>query len=53
MPNGSFATKKPFFKKSSLTTTAALGEYEGWSPGELEDRQKKMATLALKAWPAA
>lgn len=52
MPNGSFAAKKPFFVKSSLITTAALGEYEGWSPRELEDRQKKMATLALKAWPA-
>ncbi|WP_112320280.1 HNH endonuclease family protein [Oceanibium sediminis] len=53
MPNGSFAAKKPFFEKSSLTTTAALGECEGWSPQELEDRQQKMATLALKAWPAA
>lgn len=52
MPNDSFAAKKPFFKKSSLTTTAALGEYEGWSPQTLEDRQKKMATLALKTWPA-
>lgn len=51
MPNSSFATKKPFFEKSSLTTTAALREYEGWSPQELEDRQKKMAILALKAWP--
>ncbi|WP_409359718.1 HNH endonuclease family protein [Leisingera caerulea] len=52
MPNSSFAAKKPFFEKSSLTTTAALGEYEGWSPKEVEDRQKEMATLALRAWPA-
>ena len=52
MPNGSFSAKKPFFENSSLTTTAAVGEYEDWSPQELEDRQKKMAALALKAWPA-
>lgn len=53
MPNGSFATKKPIFERSSLSTTASLGEYQGWSPGNLEDRQRKMAALALRAWPAA
>ena len=52
MPNDSFVAKKPFFEKSSLTTTVALGEYEGWSPEQVEDRQKKMAILALNAWPA-
>lgn len=52
MKNDSFATKKPFFEKSSLTTTASLGQYQSWSPRELEDRQKKMAALALRAWPA-
>ncbi|WP_372922359.1 DUF1524 domain-containing protein, partial [Roseovarius sp.] len=53
MPNDSFRAKKPFFEKSSLTTTAAVGEYEGWTPKTLEERQKKMAVLALKTWPSA
>jgi len=53
MPNDSFAVKKPFFERSSLSMTAALEEYEDWSPQMLEDRQRKMATLAVQAWPAA
>lgn len=53
MPNDSFAAKKAFFEKSSLVCTAALGKIESWSPQALEERQKKMAALALKTWPAA
>ena len=53
MPNDSFEAKKPFLEKSSLTTTAAVGEYEGWTPEALEERQENMAALALKTWPSS
>ncbi|PRY94333.1 DUF262 domain-containing protein [Donghicola tyrosinivorans] len=51
MPNDSFATKRPFFEKSSLVVTAALAEYESWSPEVIDERQRSMAELALKTWP--
>lgn len=50
MPNSSFDAKKPYFKRSSLTTTAELDACKEWSPKALQDRQDKMVKLALKAW---
>lgn len=52
MPNTSFAAKKPIFGESSLKMTAALEKYESWSPETVEDRQKMMAAVAVKTWPA-
>ncbi|MCV6825148.1 MULTISPECIES: DUF262 domain-containing protein [Halocynthiibacter] len=53
MSNESFEGKKPFFEKSSLTLTYELSKTESWEPIEVENRQKKLAKLALRTWPSS
>jgi uncharacterized protein with ParB-like and HNH nuclease domain len=49
--NLSFNGKKAFYKKSKLKLTKALAKIKDWGPEQIESRQKKLAELALKAWP--
>jgi uncharacterized protein with ParB-like and HNH nuclease domain len=53
MSNESFADKKPFFAKSSLSLTSSLAGCVKWSPEEVEKRQSQMANIALRAWPSS
>lgn len=47
-----FADKKKIYAKSKLPITKQAAEYENWTIDEINDRQKKMAKLAVKAWPS-
>lgn len=45
-----FAAKKDHFKCPYLTTSM-IAEVPDWTPEEVVERQKKLAALAIKAWP--
>ena len=50
--NGDFAkTKAPEYKNCPLKLTASIAEYKQWTEAEIKERQKALASLALKAWP--
>jgi hypothetical protein len=51
--NSDFATKKPFFMQSSFVTTKNIGNYQEWGIEQIDDRQKKLAKVAVKTWPFA
>ncbi len=48
--NIGFAAKKPALAKSSFSLTSTSAENEQWGEKEINDRQKNMADLAVKAW---
>jgi uncharacterized protein with ParB-like and HNH nuclease domain len=48
--NGSFQTKREHYLKSSFVFTKSIGESVNWGAKEINERQDKMAELALKAW---
>ncbi len=49
--NKSFEEKQKFYKDSSFQLTNQLGEVKGnWGIKNIEERQKKLAELALKTW---
>ena len=50
--NDSFAFKKSFYRDSQYALTSELGGRKQWKPGEIDARQKRLATLAVKAWPS-
>jgi Protein of unknown function DUF262/Protein of unknown function (DUF1524) len=49
--NRSFDDKKKFFHGSTLPITRQVLEYNGWSSEQVNDRQSKMAKLAIRTWP--
>lgn len=49
--NGSFAAKRAVFKNASLKLTAEVGAFETWGPAQIDERQVRLADLAVKAWP--
>jgi hypothetical protein len=49
--NSNFATKKPFFAVSKIKLTSSLADLEDWTSVEIEQRQRMLAELAVKAWP--
>lgn len=48
--NNVFDVKKNSYKDSWIQPTIDLVGYNQWTPTEIEDRQNKMAALALKIW---
>jgi hypothetical protein len=48
--NSDFATKKPFFAASQIVLTKELANRSQWTQAEIDDRQKELAKLAVKAW---
>jgi hypothetical protein len=46
-----FAGKKSEFKKSKFKLTSELGSLSNWTPDVIVSRQKRLAKLAVKAWP--
>jgi hypothetical protein len=46
-----FSDKKPELLKSSFSLTRMAGEFDVWSPKQIQTRQEKLADLALAAWP--
>jgi hypothetical protein len=45
-----FADKKPIYEASPYILTSQIGEVEEWTPQAIEERQKKLADLAVKTW---
>jgi hypothetical protein len=51
LDNSSFEAKKKLFKKSPLKFTGEVANIAEWSPVNVEKRQRKMAEMAIRAWP--
>jgi hypothetical protein len=49
--NLTFEEKKATFRADPRLLTQEVADYDQWGPNEIIGRQKKMAALALKAWP--
>ena len=49
--NSPFASKKPVLMKSTFALTKEVGKKKDWSKEEINERQKKLAALAVKTWP--
>jgi hypothetical protein len=49
--NKSYEAKKPVLKASSFSLTREAGEHDKWGREEINDRQQKLAQLAVKTWP--
>lgn len=48
-----FADKIAAFKGSKIALTNQIAAHQTWTPAEIDTRQKALAELAVKAWPAA
>lgn len=48
-----FAEKVAAFKESKIALTSQIATYQMWTQTEIDTRQKALAELAVKAWPAA
>lgn len=46
-----YSTKKPILNNSSFSLTKLSGQYEQWTPAEINLRQSELATLAKATWP--
>ena len=51
--NDSFDDKKLAYQPSTYHLTSELGRLSQWGPTEIEQRQRQLAELAIKAWPLA
>ena len=47
----SYADKRPVFAASPYETTSQVAESDTWTPAKIDERQKILAGIALKAWP--
>jgi hypothetical protein len=47
----SWSKKKPVLAASSLTLTNSAAKYKDWTRKEIEQRQRKLAALAVQTWP--
>ena len=48
--NQSFARKRELCGRSAIELTRKVAESADWSPGEIEDRQRRLAELAARVW---
>jgi len=49
--NDGFKEKLPSYKTSPFSLTSALDKYQSWDITSIEERQRELAELAVKAWP--
>lgn len=49
--NDSFDDKKLVYQESTYSLTNGLGELRNWGPNDIEDRQRRLAELAVECWP--
>ncbi len=49
--NSGFSKKKREYAKSSILITKQAAEYSAWTLAQINDRQKKMAKVAVRTWP--
>jgi len=48
--NDSFEKKRPLLASSPFLLTREVAKYENWGTAEIDDRQAKLAKLAVKTW---
>lgn len=48
--NKPFAEKRKVFQESSIVTTKSIAERHGWSADAINERQKDLARVAVRAW---
>jgi hypothetical protein len=49
--NEGFTSKRPFYKPSDYKLTNSLITRDVWGVEQIEERQKELADLAIRAWP--
>ena len=49
--NAGFADKRPLYRESPYRLTQMVADAEDWTPAEVVARQKRLAELAIAAWP--
>ncbi len=49
--NSSYSDKKPILLSSAYKLTQGAGQASSWGLKEITERQKSLATIALKTWP--
>ena len=49
--NDPFDDKKEVFQASEYQLTREIASEQTWGPAEIEDRQRRLSDLAVKAWP--
>jgi hypothetical protein len=49
--NDPFAEKKKVLASSDYQLTKEIASQVSWRPSEIEDRQQRLAALAVQAWP--
>ena len=50
LQSADFATKKEVYAESPYTITNEIAQEKEWTRSQIEDRQKRLVKLALKAW---
>jgi hypothetical protein len=50
--NSSFAEKKKLYAKSAFQITKEVSKFQKWTLDQINQRQAKLAKLAVKTWPA-
>ncbi len=48
--NSSFESKKPYFKDSGFILTKEIADKENWTITEINERQDRLANLAIETW---
>lgn len=49
--SASFASKKAIYASSPYTLTNGVATTNNWTPSAIDDRQRKLADLAIETWP--
>lgn len=49
--NSGWTTKRPKLQASDLVLTQIAGSVDDWSPNAIQQRQAKLARIAVSAWP--
>ena len=52
-PNIAYFSKIATLKESKIALTSQIAAHQNWTSVEIDARQKALAELAVKAWPAA
>lgn len=50
--NDSFKKKKPVLKESTFLLTSEIGNNTTWGVKEINERQKRLARIAVQTWPS-
>lgn len=48
--NSNFGIKKPFYEQSDFVLTKSISEKQHWTETEINERQERMADLAVQTW---